>query len=183
MVHQKNPYISSGHSLLQSRFFHRHVTSILVGRSVAWRKIRCDFIFQILSSWDNEIAKVRSFKRQFWKQINQLLDVEMRTITIKTVKEYCRPKRKVISNQRVQKCSNTLAPVLEKGYSTISEARGWGVTLTGQVWIYFAWWQGKFQLHLLKLTLSKDEYLYLPDEVAQDSALQDTGDLPVKRTP
>ena len=59
---------------------------------------------------------------------------------------------------------------------------GGGVTLTGQVWIYPAWWQGKFQLHLLKLTLSKDEYLYRPDEVAQDSALLGTGDLPVKKT-
>ena len=48
----------------------------------------------------------------------------MRTNTIKTVKEYCRPKKKVISNQRVQKCSNALAPILEKGYTTISEEVG-----------------------------------------------------------
>lgn len=46
-----------------------------------------------LSSWDNEIPKVRYLKWQFWKQSNQLPEVEMPTITIKTVKEYCRPKK------------------------------------------------------------------------------------------
>ena len=55
----------------------------------------------------------------------------MRTNTIKTVKEYCRPKKKVISNQRVQKCSNALAPIPEKGHTTISEEVGVVVVVGG----------------------------------------------------